>query len=283
LLASLESDYYGAARRHAALSRQLAELLDALRAASVPVLVLKGMALAEPVYGNPALRPMEDIDLLVRRHDVPRARTALEPLGYAAPYAEQDLDRRAATVLVPSATPSARAVVDLHWALVDAKSGPTAGRWADGVWERARAVTLGGSAARTLSPGDAVIHACVHLAVNHGLQGLLWYCDLAMMARAWQGDLDWADLAARVADARLTGAVYAALAGARSTVGLDVPVSVLARLRPRSGRIALLERWLLPRIATLGSIPYQDYLVPLFLLDRGRDVMSLGLRRLRGR
>ncbi len=37
--------------------------------AGVPVIVLKGAALAALVYPSPALRPMRDIDLLVHRRD----------------------------------------------------------------------------------------------------------------------------------------------------------------------------------------------------------------------
>src|SRR5215470_2009713 len=41
--------------------------------ARVPVIVLKGAALATLVYPSPRLRPMRDLDLLVHRHDLNRA------------------------------------------------------------------------------------------------------------------------------------------------------------------------------------------------------------------
>jgi hypothetical protein len=100
-----------------------------------------------------------------------------------------------------------------------------------------------------------------------------------MMARAWREEVEWESLVDWVVDARLTGIVYAALKCAEAMVGLGVPVSVLARLLPRSLRTRALVRRLLPRFAALRTIPFQDYLVPLLLMDRGRDVLALVLRR----
>ena len=50
---------------HAALIRSLA----ALRAAGVPVIVLKGAAFASTIYPSLADRPMVDVDLLVHPQD----------------------------------------------------------------------------------------------------------------------------------------------------------------------------------------------------------------------
>ncbi len=244
------------------------------------MLVLKGMALAEPVYGNPALRPMDDIDLLVRREDAPRARAALTDLGYEAPSFDGDFRRRAATVFLPSSKRSARQKLDIHWALVDDRYGPAAYRWADGAWGRAREFSVGGASARALSPADALIHGCVHLAVHHGLRGLLWHCDLAMMARVWRDEIEWEGLVDWVVEARLRGVVFAALSCADAMLGFGVPASVFSRLRPRSLRAKACVRWLLPRFTALRSVPFQDYVVPLLLMDRGRDVTGLVLRRL---
>src|SRR5262245_21488251 len=60
---------------HAARLRQgvLAEILALYRDAGIDALLLKGAALAHMVYPQPALRPMRDIDILVRASDAARA------------------------------------------------------------------------------------------------------------------------------------------------------------------------------------------------------------------
>ncbi len=63
---SLALAYYSTAAHNALLFRELERILAALAAgAEIPVIVLKGAALAQTVYPDPALRPMGDLDLLV--------------------------------------------------------------------------------------------------------------------------------------------------------------------------------------------------------------------------
>jgi hypothetical protein len=44
---------------------ELRRVLDVLKEQEIPVILLKGAALAEAVYGDVGLRPMSDLDLLV--------------------------------------------------------------------------------------------------------------------------------------------------------------------------------------------------------------------------
>ncbi|MBI1847740.1 MAG: nucleotidyltransferase family protein [Candidatus Rokubacteria bacterium] len=277
--ATLERDRRATLGRALLRGRAVAETVAALAAAGVEPVLLKGHALAETVYGDPGRRPMDDVDLLVPRESLSQVIVALAPLGYAVtPQYAADVRRRAATLLVPSPRGS-RPALDVHWDLVDARCGPAAARWSRGALARAeRAPSTPG--ARVLEPADAVIHACVHLTVHHGLAGLRWYCDLAMMARAWRGRFEWDAVAARSLDAGLGGIVWAPLAVAEIALGPVAPSAALARLAPRGARARAFARWLLPRIARLERVPRQDRVVPLLLLERGRDVARLVTGRL---
>jgi hypothetical protein len=70
--------------RHANGVRQqvLIELLTRCASLDIPVLVLKGAALAFLVYPQPGLRCMRDIDLLVKTSDAQRAQTLLMKDGF---------------------------------------------------------------------------------------------------------------------------------------------------------------------------------------------------------
>lgn len=65
------------------LRHEQGRVLDALQKAEIPCLVLKGFACAEN-YPNPALRCAGDIDLLVGKSGVEKARKVLESVGYFA-------------------------------------------------------------------------------------------------------------------------------------------------------------------------------------------------------
>src|SRR5687768_10896099 len=72
---------------HAARVREqaLSDILACFKAAEIDVLVLKGAALAQLVYLQPLLRPMRDVDILVRAADVYRAYALLPEIGFAPP------------------------------------------------------------------------------------------------------------------------------------------------------------------------------------------------------
>ncbi len=63
----------------------LRDILSAYADAGIPALVLKGAALSHTVYPEPGLRPMTDLDILVREGDLWRAQSLLADLGFDAP------------------------------------------------------------------------------------------------------------------------------------------------------------------------------------------------------
>jgi Uncharacterised nucleotidyltransferase len=71
--------------RHAAIAREacIDELLETFATAGVPVILLKGAALAHRIYSGPGLRPMVDIDVLIDPADTKRAVSIASDLGYS--------------------------------------------------------------------------------------------------------------------------------------------------------------------------------------------------------
>ncbi len=82
-LARAQRRYYATMLRNTALADELLRVLAAFRQAGVAALPVKGLVLAETLYGSLALRPLGDLDVLVRPADLPRARAALGALGFA--------------------------------------------------------------------------------------------------------------------------------------------------------------------------------------------------------
>src|SRR5574337_1314896 len=82
--ATLDRRYKANAIRNLLLARELARLLQAFSAAGIPVVPLKGVTLAESLYGDPALRVCIDIDILVPRRMASNACDLPLTAGYAA-------------------------------------------------------------------------------------------------------------------------------------------------------------------------------------------------------
>jgi hypothetical protein len=82
LLTSLRRAYLTEELRSKIYRRICQNVLSVLTSERVPAILLKGAALAETIYGDPALRHCHDIDILVRDDDLPRAASLLSPLGF---------------------------------------------------------------------------------------------------------------------------------------------------------------------------------------------------------
>ncbi len=194
---SLRLAYLESAARNFFLFRELEKVLRSLSAQKIPVLLLKGAALGPAVYGNPALRPMGDLDLLVRPADAPRALEILASIGYRPirpPLHPTTLTADESQVFLRYGEVN----LELHWGLLDLPHYsyrlPMERIWAD-----ARLISIGTAQAWMLNTEDQILHLCAHLALHHG-EGrprLLWLCDIAeVIVRAGE-KLDWAALLER--------------------------------------------------------------------------------------
>jgi len=182
------------ARRHDALST----LLGRLSAQSIPVIVLKGAYLAEAVYGDPALRPMEDVDLLVPGSEVERARHTLIALGYRCEDTSRPTSHDVLDCHLPTFSKDDLSV-ELHWS-IEGRAAPDGGARIhrphpvdiDGVWSRAEEVRIAGEVAYALAPHDCVLHLALHAAFHHAFNvSLQKVCDVAWVARHFQATIDW--------------------------------------------------------------------------------------------
>jgi hypothetical protein len=81
-MAALRSIYQANALRSLKLARRLIRVVEALSAQGVDCLCLKGPTLAVQLYGDIALRQSIDLDILVRKVDLPHAYPALMSAGY---------------------------------------------------------------------------------------------------------------------------------------------------------------------------------------------------------
>jgi hypothetical protein len=231
---ALRDTYHRTARRNLLLLSELAACLRALTAAEVPVIVLKGAALTETVYDNVALRPMGDVDVLVRASDLATTRRTLEALGYALaamethPGALADYENEL-TLRKPGHRDT---LVDVHWSLFDSPYYQT--RIAmDWFWDSARTASIAGVPSLVLGPEALTIHLCGHLALHHMATGLLWWHDIAAVLERYRDAMDWPVVLSRIDAYGLLPAVRPVLTRAVEEWGAPIPVDALRALRDR--------------------------------------------------
>ncbi len=231
LLQSLREAFLMSGTKNQLLYLDLARVLSALQQDGVGVIVLKGAHLAELVYGNIALRPMGDIDLLVGRSDLAKTAARLRDLGYAADMSGleiEDLVRGVSGKHLPSFFQPPHPRIEAHWSLSPGAGAENIGQ----LWKTARPATLAGVPARVLSPECLVLHLCLHMRLHCLEMGLKPLCDLAATLRRYRDELDWKEVLSLAGAWHEEKSVYVALALTADLLGEAAPREVLQSLRP---------------------------------------------------
>lgn len=153
-----------------------AGVLAAAGRAGLRVALTKGGRLMETVYGDPGLRPVSDLDLVVHPADWGAFRRILDAEGFknASPLAVSPQRGRLRWVFSPYFR-RGRVDLELHFAplgvhlpLVDE----------DAIWASTRTLRIGGTDARVLAAEHELAYLCAH-ALQHSFSRLLWLVDIA--------------------------------------------------------------------------------------------------------
>ena len=195
--AYLEAASHLNARRNARLVGQAREIADALRAAGIRAVFLKGTALLLcDLHADPAARLVGDIDLLVASDRLEDAAAALVAAGYRR-LPDRVAHAHDPVRLVREGRPG---LIELHHAPVAFSLAPALS--AEAVLARAEP-SPPAPGALVPCPEDLVVHAVAHAMLqDHGFRlAELRLCDaldLARLAARYGDAIDWGAVAARL-------------------------------------------------------------------------------------
>ena len=210
------------ALRNLLLAEELGRVLSALAAAHVPAMPLKGVALAESLYGDAALRVCADIDLLVPPQRFAAAFAVLGTAGYEVEFTspqlvsltarygkDAGLMRQDGATLYP---------LQLHAGLI--WGGPVERGRTDEIWSDARPVTFRGVPTFALSPEWEFLYLAVH-AARHGLACMKWLADLDRLCRC--ESLRWEEVARKAERLGWSAVVQSALSAGHHYLKTPMP------------------------------------------------------------
>jgi hypothetical protein len=206
----------------------LGKVLGVLGKNNIPVMALKGAHLARLVYGNIALRPMGDLDLLVKKKDLPGVEEKLLGIGFA-PIALQKKMTEIHHHLVYR-WPEKEICVEVHWNIIG--SAYPFHVDPEGLWNRARPAVFDGLEILVLCPEDLLLHLCLHTARDLYQTGLRPFCDLLEVIRRNENKMDWDQVFFRSGEWGIRKFVYLTLNLTRELLGASVPEDLLKTIRP---------------------------------------------------
>lgn len=226
ILQKLQESYLRSALRNTYLYKELSTTIELLQNDGIPVVVLKGAALGELIYQDIALRPMDDIDLLVRDRDILRIYRVLSRAG---------LELR-----------------EISWDHVKYRSGSIPfelkNRMNDlpklNPWANVCHVKIASTDTLVLRPEAFLVHVCLHADCHFNQAGaarLLWWFDITELLKYYGGKFNWDYVIQIARKHKVDGAIHRVLYMAREDFGAPIPLDVLSQFKDNSTNISAYE------------------------------------------
>jgi len=252
----LEKDYYQNLRRNILMWEEIKPILKSFKEDGIEVILLKGVALAELVYKNLALRPMSDVDLLVKKEELPRIDEKMRKFGYSTDENYRNSLRYSSINYLNSIEYRKKVVsVHFHWHLVN--STLPSFMYASKInmkkiWKEAIPVKISGTETLSLAPHHLLIHLSEHASKpGHSLSRLILLYDIAETIKVYQEELNWELLINEARVFNLNRPLYYSLyltsrlipfRTETGLIGLDnltavrqvMPANILDELRPKN-------------------------------------------------
>ncbi len=276
----LRFHFQGNSLRNRLLTRELTRLTAILESHGITPLAFKGPILALTGYGGVALRQFSDLDLLVRRSEMPSVVRLLGAEGFSPQLSSSEIVTDGFFQASEDAfiKPGAMAVIDVHWNLMP-RYFPFA---PDSELVRRRSVRLRLEDGEVSAPAphDQMLITCVH-GTKHGWPSLGTIADVAALLRIENG-YEWPALYDEAAELGSLPMLLLGLMLAHEALAAPLPEPaielawrdpIVASLVPR-----LLES-LFSRREALRLPFFYDWVVPLRAIGRRRAQLTYILDR----
>jgi putative nucleotidyltransferase-like protein len=252
------------------LLKALREVAAALSEEGIGFVLLKGVSLLGFLYPEIQLRPMTDIDLLIREKDWPKVADTLRQRGYRMPPTDEERfyrERWYHQLVESPGMPSTK--LEFHWNLESVERSRID---PEELIHDAVPCEIEGERFLRLCDDHLLVHQAVHLAHHYQQPALVWVEDLRRLLAA--GKLDWE----RITRTAKSWGVENCLAYSLAYVERSFPGSVPPPAR--SFRLSPVRRLILGAFRTEDPVlPHRPlegkamrHAVSMLLLDRWGDV-----------
>lgn len=230
---SLQNLYRSNVLAQAVMYRELNSVAEEFARQDIPLVVLKGAALAKQYYAEPAQRPFGDLDLLIHTDDAPRVREFLlargmKEFGGVARGSNRTYYGEASF----NPADGRGAQMDVHWELVS----PAYYRrrmemaW---FWRNIEPAALVGRTMKLLNPTAQLVHLGIHAGLHHQDRlRLIWLYDLALVVNRRGGEIDWRGADAFAKRSGLARPIRTILEKMQETWGVALPSEVQNLFQP---------------------------------------------------
>lgn len=231
--------FYANAQQTLLLTGELVKILRLLQEDGISAVAYKGPVLAASVYGNIALRPSGDLDIVVRQPDVLKFKKLLIEQGYKPKVelteAEEIAYLQAKSEHTYNFIHDGKGImVEIHWRITPEYTSPIETKH---FWKKLEPFAFAGTTISTLPLEDWLPILCVH-ASRHRWERLNWLCDIAEIIRVQPG-LNWERVIQQTREVHCMRMLFLGLFLAHRLLGVILPSQVLEKIKADSEVTAL--------------------------------------------
>jgi hypothetical protein len=212
------------------LTAELIHILELFQGQNIPAIPYKGPVLAAQAYGDVALREFEDLDIILRQRDLPKAHEIILSLGYKAKF-DWILSPGAAASLVPGEynyrDEQRRAMVELHTEIT-LRHFPAQPNL-DEFLGRLAPVRVADREVLTFTAEDLLPVLCIHGAKDFW-ERFSWIADVSELIQSQEG-LDWDRVICVAGSLRAGRMLNVGLALAARVVDAPLPAKIAQRVQ----------------------------------------------------
>lgn len=234
---SWKEDYLGTSLRNLMFLEKRDKILKAFKEANIPAIVLKGAFLVENVYMNLGLRPMGDVDILIKKQDISVMHRKLIELGYYTSFGLKDIEGFQASTSSPYLNSivyvkndNFRLCLNVHWHLANSITPlylATKINMAR-IWQDAAPFNN----IMAMAPHHLLIHLAEH-AFRHCFNRTILLVDIAEVLTVYKDRINWEKFLRDTFGFGLERRVYYSLYFAVTKLDAQVPKDILTVLEPR--------------------------------------------------
>ena len=221
------------------LYSELEEILLCFREHNIESILLKGIDLAARVYPERSLRPMADIDLLIRNDDLVNIEKSLVPLNYLMhPAFKKNLGKPVSpylnTVVCKKLTVPFVSL-HLHWHILNNTFYPGYGYLSkldiNKIWQRAEPATLDGNKVFRMEPNHLLLHLAQHH-YKHYFDRLMLLTDIDTVINKYNDIFNWQDIISDAVEFNFQRPLYYSLYFAAKALDTDISQDTISELKP---------------------------------------------------
>jgi len=236
---TMKKYYYANLSKNLFFEKEMLDIFAMANQDNIGVIPFKGFSLIHTVYNNPGLRPMVDVDILVKENDLTNIKSILNKSGYEdnsekARCNEQQFE----IVFTKKIASNHYTIIEVHHELSPARPHKLNLPY---LWQRARKETVDGYEIQHLSPEDTLLSLALHLRRHTRRLTLKFIIDIAELLNKHNVVMDWHYIKKSAADNHIITTMHTSLSLAKELLEAEIPLETINQFRPNTLKAFLIH------------------------------------------